>query len=155
VRLFVSRPSLENGGVEPNRGEIPFTLYRRPQRIKPHCCRIEEHGAGYDIVVIDCPPQLGKLLTAALYASDNVLVPCAADAMGLQGLADLWKAGELRLPNWIAFNLLPLLDLSSSRRPRVLPARSRATTSEPRCLRSAHIGRRLCRISGMLPVRPR
>ncbi len=51
--------------------------------------QVEEHGASYDLVVIDCPPQLGKLLTAALYASDFVLVPCAADAMGLQGLADL------------------------------------------------------------------
>jgi chromosome partitioning protein len=51
--------------------------------------QVEEHGASYDLVVIDCPPQLGKLLTAALYASDYVLVPCAADAMGLQGLADL------------------------------------------------------------------
>jgi chromosome partitioning protein len=51
--------------------------------------QVEQHGSAYDIVVIDCPPQLGKLLTAALYASDFVLVPCAADAMGLQGLSDL------------------------------------------------------------------
>jgi len=43
----------------------------------------------YDLVFLDCPPQLGKLLTAALYSADFVLVPCAADAMGLQGLADL------------------------------------------------------------------
>jgi chromosome partitioning protein len=51
--------------------------------------QVSEHGAGYDFVFIDCPPQLGKLLTAALYSSDYVLVPCAADAMGLQGLSDL------------------------------------------------------------------
>lgn len=43
----------------------------------------------YDLVFLDCPPQLGKLLTAALYSADFVLVPCAADAMGLQGLSDL------------------------------------------------------------------
>ena len=43
----------------------------------------------YDLVFIDCPPQLGKLLTAALYAADYVLIPCSADAMGLQGLSDL------------------------------------------------------------------
>lgn len=48
-----------------------------------------EHGEEYDLIFIDCPPQLGKLLTAALYAAEWVLVPCAADAMGLQGLADL------------------------------------------------------------------
>ena len=51
--------------------------------------QLQEVGRGYDLVFIDCPPQLGKLLTAALYASDYVLVPCAADAMGLQGLSDL------------------------------------------------------------------
>lgn len=51
--------------------------------------QLSEHGKGYDLVFIDCPPQLGKLLTAALYASDYVLVPCASDAMGLQGLSDL------------------------------------------------------------------
>jgi chromosome partitioning protein len=48
-----------------------------------------EHGQEYDLVFIDCPPQLGKLLTAAMYASEYVIIPCAADAMGLQGLSDL------------------------------------------------------------------
>jgi chromosome partitioning protein len=43
----------------------------------------------YDLVFLDCPPQLGKLLTAALYSAEFVLVPCASDAMGLSGLADL------------------------------------------------------------------
>jgi chromosome partitioning protein len=51
--------------------------------------QINEHCQGYDLIFVDCPPQLGKLLTAALYSSDHVLVPCAADAMGLQGLSDL------------------------------------------------------------------
>ena len=51
--------------------------------------QLREHGRGYDLIFIDCPPQLGKLLTAALYSADHVLVPCAADAMGLQGLSDL------------------------------------------------------------------
>lgn len=51
--------------------------------------QLREYGQGYDLVFIDCPPQLGKLLTAALYSADYVLVPCAADAMGLQGLSDL------------------------------------------------------------------
>ncbi len=51
--------------------------------------QLAEIRGEYDLVFLDCPPQLGKLLTAALYAADFVLVPCAADAMGLQGLADL------------------------------------------------------------------
>lgn len=51
--------------------------------------QLEDLGSSYDLVFLDCPPQLGKLLTTALYSADYVLVPCAADAMGLQGLADL------------------------------------------------------------------
>jgi len=51
--------------------------------------QLVEISSEYDLVFLDCPPQLGKLLTAALYAADFVLIPCAADAMGLQGLADL------------------------------------------------------------------
>lgn len=51
--------------------------------------QLSEIGNEYDLIFLDCPPQLGKLLTAALYAADYVLIPCAADAMGLQGLADL------------------------------------------------------------------
>lgn len=51
--------------------------------------QIDDLGGEYDLVFLDCPPQLGKLLTAGLYSADYVLIPCAADAMGLQGLADL------------------------------------------------------------------
>lgn len=51
--------------------------------------QIQQHGKSYDLIFIDCPPQLGKLLTTALYSADFVLIPCAADAMGLQGLSDL------------------------------------------------------------------
>lgn len=51
--------------------------------------QISELGDRYDLVFLDCPPQLGKLLATALYAADFVIVPCASDAMGLQGLSDL------------------------------------------------------------------
>jgi len=47
--------------------------------------QIQEHGGGYDLVFIDCPPQLGKLLTAALYSADHVTVPCAAEMWYPQG----------------------------------------------------------------------
>lgn len=42
----------------------------------------------YDLVFIDCPPALGKLLTAALYAARYVLIPYVATRMGLAGLRD-------------------------------------------------------------------
>ncbi|MEJ7617919.1 MAG: ParA family protein [Pyrinomonadaceae bacterium] len=48
-----------------------------------------ENGANYDLIFLDCPPQLGKLLTAALIAADYVLIVCAASALGLEGLSEL------------------------------------------------------------------
>jgi chromosome partitioning protein len=51
--------------------------------------QLELIQSSYDFVFMDCPPQLGKLLTAALYSAEYVIVPCAADAMGLPGLTDL------------------------------------------------------------------
>lgn len=51
--------------------------------------QLEVHGTDYDLVFIDCPPQLGKLLAAALYASHYVLIPCVPDIMGIHGLSDL------------------------------------------------------------------
>jgi chromosome partitioning protein len=51
--------------------------------------QVEEHCKGYDFVIIDCKPDLGKLLTASLYAAEHVIVPVEPDAMGLDGLADL------------------------------------------------------------------
>jgi chromosome partitioning protein len=51
--------------------------------------QIREHCQDYDLVFIDCPPQLGKLLIAAFNASDYILIPCEADVVGLTGIPDL------------------------------------------------------------------
>lgn len=51
--------------------------------------QIEAHAKDYDFVFIDCLPHFGMLLTAALYASSFVAVPCAANALGLEGLGEL------------------------------------------------------------------
>jgi len=87
--------------------------------------QLKEHGSAYDLVFIDCPPQLGKLLTAALYSADYVLVPCAADAMGLQGLSDLAYTieqvrknvnSELRMLGAVINLYKPLRNLSAESR---------------------------------------
>src|SRR5205085_7620002 len=91
---------------------------------------IEEHAQGYDLVFIDCPPQLGKLLTSALYATEYVLVPCAADAMGLQGLADLaYTIGQIRKN--VNSNLKMLgAGINLYKRQRNLSAEARAAVEE-------------------------
>jgi chromosome partitioning protein len=43
----------------------------------------------FDYVIIDCPPDLGKLTANALIISDYVLSPMTADRWGSEGLADV------------------------------------------------------------------
>jgi chromosome partitioning protein len=47
---------------------------------------VAEH---YDFIIIDCPPNLGLLFTAALKAAEYVLVPIAAQYLPLEGVGDL------------------------------------------------------------------
>lgn len=45
----------------------------------------------YDLIIIDCPPNLGNLSYMALLASDFVLIPVEASTYGLTGLDDLMQ----------------------------------------------------------------
>lgn len=67
--------------------EPPSTIYRLKREIA-------ENAAEYDLVFIDCPPHLGNALESALTAADYLLIPCAATAMGLEGLSQLAYTAE-------------------------------------------------------------
>lgn len=52
------------------------------------CSALEDEDA-YDYVLIDCPPGFTAASVAAVYASNDVIVPVKVDAFALDGLSDL------------------------------------------------------------------
>lgn len=50
---------------------------------------LEEVRAGYDYVLLDCPPSLGHLTVNALTAADRILVPLQCEYYALEGISDL------------------------------------------------------------------
>ncbi len=60
----------------------------------------------YDVIVIDCPPNLGNLTLNALVASDYLLVPCDLSPLALRGVESL-----LRQSQQVGARLNPQLDL--------------------------------------------
>lgn len=50
--------------------------------------------AAFDVVVVDCPPNLGTLTVNALMAADHVLVPCDMSILALEGVDDIFDTLE-------------------------------------------------------------
>jgi len=50
--------------------------------------------ARFDLIVLDCPPNLGNLTLNALTAADACLVPCEMSILALSGVTDLLAVAE-------------------------------------------------------------
>lgn len=63
-------------------------------------------AAGYDYILVDCLPSLGVLLTNALAAADQVLIPVQAQKFSVDGLSTL-----LQIMTLVKGSLNPTLDI--------------------------------------------
>ncbi|MBO5643022.1 MAG: ParA family protein [Kiritimatiellae bacterium] len=66
---------------------------------------VKESGA-FDYIILDCPPSLGIVMTAALVATDSVLIPIQAEFLAMDGLALIDRSIEN-----VRKTLNPLLEL--------------------------------------------
>ena len=67
---------------------------------------LNDSGAIYDYVLIDCPPSLSLLTVMALVTSNSLLVPLQTEFFALEGLTQLMKTIER-----IKSNLNPSLEI--------------------------------------------
>jgi len=80
---------------------------RRAFKLKDELTSIlNDSGASYDYILIDCPPSLSLLTIMALVASDALLVPLQTEFFALEGLTQLIKTIER-----IKSNLNPQLEI--------------------------------------------
>tara|TARA_Y100001935_G_scaffold221409_1_gene195630 strand:- start:777 stop:1571 length:795 start_codon:yes stop_codon:yes gene_type:complete len=67
---------------------------------------LNDSGASYDYIIIDCPPSLSLLTVMALVSSNSLLVPLQTEFFALEGLTQLMKTIER-----IKVNLNPKLEI--------------------------------------------
>ena len=80
---------------------------RRAFKLKDELSSIlNDSGAPYDYILIDCPPSLSLLTIMALVASDALVVPLQTEFFALEGLTQLMKTIER-----IKSNLNPVLEI--------------------------------------------
>ncbi|MGE9267173.1 MAG: ParA family protein [Verrucomicrobiales bacterium] len=82
--LFLIPSDMDLAGVEIELAQMPNYLARLRDLL--HSLR-ETHP--FDYVIIDTPPSLGILMTSALAAADEVIIPLQCEWFGLEGLAKI------------------------------------------------------------------
>lgn len=121
-----------------------------PERLADQVARLRD---SYDLVILDCPPNLGALTAAALLAADHYLVPLQAEELAYRALPRLFDGlDEMRrqgrhLPSLLGI-VLNLVD-PRTRLAADVAARVRAdyagqvfATAIPRSVRLAEVAQR-------------
>ena len=75
-----------------------LTRTGREHVIKGVVEQLAEDEAGYDWVLLDCPPSLGVLTVAALTAADGVLIPLQCETLSHRGVGPAARHRPRRTP---------------------------------------------------------
>lgn len=97
--LYIIPSTIDLAGAE-------VELIQIPQREKVIKRILDEIKAGYDFILIDCPPSLALITVNALTASDSIIVPIQCEFFALEGLTQLMNTVRL-----IKYHLNPDLDI--------------------------------------------
>lgn len=85
-------PGDENlAGVETMLHDDP----RKNYKLKEAFEAFRASGAGYDTVLIDCPPSLSTVTVNAMVAANAVLVPLQCEFLAMEGLSQILRTIEL------------------------------------------------------------
>ncbi|MGZ3298133.1 MAG: ParA family protein, partial [Asticcacaulis sp.] len=93
LSLLPSDPDLS--GVEIELGQAERRSYRLRDALEEMEAATGQGDAGYDYILIDCPPSLNLLTVNAMSASDAVIVPLQCEFFALEGLSQLMRTIDL------------------------------------------------------------
>jgi chromosome partitioning protein len=87
--LFIVTADLDLAGAEVEIARMPDHLMRLSKALLAF--RSDET---FDLVLLDCPPSLGILMTNALAAADEILTPIQCEYFALEGLVKIVRVVE-------------------------------------------------------------
>jgi len=82
-------PQLFVTGADKQLAQTEALLAGRMGRETQLARALQQARRQYDVIVLDCPPNLGLLTLNGLFAADWVLVPCDLSVLALEGVDDL------------------------------------------------------------------
>jgi len=88
-QLFIIPADLDLAGAEVEIARMPDHLMRLARTFSTF--RSDET---FDLVILDCPPSLGILMTNALAAADEILTPIQCEYFALEGLVKIVRVVE-------------------------------------------------------------
>lgn len=98
------RPAEAKGEATANLSIIPSNIHLAvtAERVISHHFReqildraLKRLKGTYDVILLDCPPNLGVITANAIYTADTILIPTTYGRYSLDGIADLFASIEV------------------------------------------------------------